>query len=459
MTLRLTMAGVAALASSTYTGIAAIRITHIAIGDGSGPGGEDDDGRTALRSERDRSAATGTAATHGRISFRGDFMPAADYNITEAGVFATAGGSTILLAYWTDGGTNLGAAVTNADLVIAATIAFAEAAAEVAVTVSPTISVGEAPVEATAETFGITRYSTVTEGKDGTAQNRSVTPQVMKAAAGKTVASLLGSTPPTDGTVYQLKGTASGELVAEERTQDGTTETEIAALQAKTVDASTTAKGIVELATDEEGIAGEDDERAMTAQSTRAAASATIASLLGTTPEDGTKYALQGGASGVLTLVSLAIVAFAAGSTSTVAIPATNPYPGGVYGSSVGSGQNISIGGVSSWEIPAAGTYTIVFSMHRTTFVNSGAISGQLYRQPSGGSAAYLSGQNKITTFGAMGGSVSWCGSLSAGDTITVRHASAGSTGGSDSTGRHLAGGSVSRERYKCPALAIVRHT
>ena len=449
MTLRLTMAGVAALASSTYTGIAAIRITHIAIGDGSGPGGADDDGRTVLRSERDRSAATGTAATHGRISFRGDFMPAADYNITEAGVFATAGGSTILLAYWTDGGTNLGAAVTNADLVIAATIAFAEAAAEVAVTVSPTISVGEAPVEATAATFGITRYSTVTEGKAGTAQNRSVTPQVMKAAAGKTVASLLGSTPPTDGTVYQLKGTASGELVAEERTQDGTTETEIAALQAKTVDASTTAKGIVELATDEEGIAGEDDERAMTAQSTRAAASATIASLLGSAPVTGTKYALQGATGGALTLVSLAIVAMAVGSTTAVSYQ-------GVQSGDIDRGilaESVEIDGISSWEIQADGTYSIVFALHRVT---NDTLVGAIFRQPSGGAAAQLSdqhisfGSGIVGKFFANGGAI-WCGNLSADDTISVRFANGSSHG-------DIAYEAISAGSYKCLGLAIMKH-
>ena len=181
MTLRLTTAGIAALASAEYTGLNAIRITHIAIGDGSGPGGAADDGRTALRSERDRSAATGTPATNGRISFRGDFMPAAAYNITEAGVFATAGGNTILLAYWTKGGAKLGAAVASADLVIAATIAFAEAAAQVAVTVSPTLTVGRPPAEATTGAFGITRYTTDAEAKAGLAGNRAVTAKAMRA--------------------------------------------------------------------------------------------------------------------------------------------------------------------------------------------------------------------------------------------------------------------------------------
>ena len=200
----------------------------------------------------------------------------------------------------------------------------------------------------------------------------------------------------------------------------------------------------------------------MTAHSTRAAASATVASLLNTPPVDGTKYALQGAAGGALTLVQLAIVAFAVGGTSTVTIPATDPYPGGVYGSSVGSGQDISIGGVSSWTIPADGDYTVAFTMRRTTNVNSGAISGQLYRERDGVSS-FLT-QSDITTFGAMGGSALFCGALEAGDIITVRHASAGRTGRRDSTGRRIPdpdspfSDSVGRERYKCPALAILKH-
>ena len=459
MTLRLTTAGIAALASAEYTGLNAIRITHIAIGDGSGPGGAADDGRTALRSERDRSAATGTPAANGRISFRGDFMPAAAYNITEAGVFATAGGNTILLAYWTKGGAKLGVAVASADLVIAATIAFAESAAQVAVTVSPTLTVGRPPAEATTEVFGTTRYTTDTEAKAGRAGNRAVTAKSMRAAAGKTAASLLGSVP-TDGTIYQLKGNADGELVVEEREQDAVTAAEIAALKAKTVAASTATAGITRYTTDTEAKDGLLGNRAVTAKAMRAAASATVASLLGAVPEDGTKYALQGGVNGVLTLVRLAIVAFAAGGTSTVAIPATDPYPGGVYGSSVGSGQDISIGGVSSWTIPADGDYTVAFTMRRTTYVNAGSISGQLYRERNG-VIAFLP-QADIWTTGAMGGSALFCGTLEAGDIITVRHAhaGAGSAAYRDSTGRTINPpfDRVGRERYKCPAIAIIRH-
>ena len=249
-------------------------------------------------------------------------MPAAAYNITEAGVFATAGGNTILLAYWTKGGTKLGAAVASADLVIAATIAFAESAAQVNVTVSPTITVGALPAEATTEIFGITRYTTDAESKAGRAGDRAVTAKAMRAAAGKTAASLLGSLP-TDGTIYQLKGNADGELVVEAREPDAVTAAEIAALKAKTGPATTAKKGVVELTTDAEGIAGDDAVRAMTAHSTRAAASATVASLLGSVPENGTKYALQGGLAGALTLVRLAIVAFAVSGTGSTTTTST----------------------------------------------------------------------------------------------------------------------------------------
>ena len=98
-------------------------------------------------------------------------------------------------------------------------IEFQNAAAEVAVTVGGNIVFG-ATDPASEEAFGSTRYATAAETGDKTKADRSVTPKSLHAAAGKVLATLLGSAP-GDGTVYQLKGKADGTIVLEERTQDG----------------------------------------------------------------------------------------------------------------------------------------------------------------------------------------------------------------------------------------------
>ena len=230
MNLRWTDAGRAALAAAEHAGVAAVRLTHFAIGDGSGAGGEADDARTTLRNERHRAAIAGTPATAGRIALRADLVPDASYSITEAGIFGTAGdppSASQLLLYWTDSGAAAGAAASGTNLALPAVIEFQNAAAEVAVTVGGNIVFG-ATDPATESEFGSTRYATAAETGDATVGSRSVTPSGLHAAAGKVLATLLGSDP-ADGSVYQLKGTADGTLVVELRTQDGTSSAGIAA--------------------------------------------------------------------------------------------------------------------------------------------------------------------------------------------------------------------------------------
>ena len=231
MNLRWTDAGRAALASAAHVGTAAVRLTHLAIGDGSGPGGQADDNRTDLRNERHRAAITGTRATAGRIALRADFAPDASYSITEAGIFGAAGdpaGASQLLLYWTGDGAPAAAAAAGTDLAIAAVIEFQNAVAEVAVTVGDKIVFGVTEPASEAE-FGSTRYATGEETGLGKASDRSVTPAGLHSAAGKVVASLLaGEAAPGDGTIYQLKGTADGALIVEERTQDAAASAKIA---------------------------------------------------------------------------------------------------------------------------------------------------------------------------------------------------------------------------------------
>ena len=258
MNLRWTDAGRAALASAAHVGVAAVKLTHLAIGDGQGAGGAADDNRTTLRNERHRAALSGAAATD-KIAARADFNPDATYGITEAGVFGTAGSpaTPALYLYWSDSGKEAGKAAAGTALAIAAVIGFPGTPADVAVTVGGTIKFGNVD-PATESAFGSTRYATAAETEAGTAADRSVTPKGLKDAAGKLVAALFSGTP-ADGTVYQLKGAADGKLIVEKR-----------ALPA----ASTTQKGIVELATGDEAKKGTDDKRAVTPKALKAATDA-----------------------------------------------------------------------------------------------------------------------------------------------------------------------------------------
>ncbi len=258
MNLRWTDAGRAALASAQHVGSAAVKLTHFAIGDGSGAGGAGDDNRAALRNERHRAAlsADTSASARGRIAARADFEPDAAHDVTEAGIFATVGdppGAAFLALYWSDSGTVAAKAANGTKLAIAAVIEFQNAAADVTAEVSATVTFGNVD-EATDGKFGTTRYASQTETETGTAGNRAITPKALKAAIGKVAAFLLGKAA-TDGTIYQLKGKAGGGLLAEKRTLPN---------------ASTTQKGIVELATDAEAKAGTDTARAVTPKALKA---------------------------------------------------------------------------------------------------------------------------------------------------------------------------------------------
>ena len=142
--LRLTDAGRAALADGTNRGTNAIRLTKMAIGSGSGPGGAADDGRAALRNQRAVVALSGSSMVSGRIAVRGEFNPTDAYGVTELGLLGQVGsGAEELYAYWTDGGERLASTVARTRLVIAGSLDIAPAAAEVTVTVDASISLGD----------------------------------------------------------------------------------------------------------------------------------------------------------------------------------------------------------------------------------------------------------------------------------------------------------------------------
>ena len=361
--LRWTDAGREALADAAHVGTAAVKLTHLALGDGRGPGGAADDAREALRSERHRAAVAGTDAVAGRIAFRADFAPDASYSVTEAGVFGTAGdppGAAKLLMYWSDGGAEAGKAAAGTDLAIAAVIDFSAEPAEVAVTVAANIVFGNVD-PATESEFGSTRYATGEETGDKTKGDRAVTPKGLHAAAGKVLATLLGSAP-GDGTVYQLKGKADGTIVVEARTQDGASSAgiaanmaairglagRVAALEGKTGAATTATQGVVELATSEEAKTGTDAARAVTPKAMRDSTSKNLESLLTGSVENGKRYALQGAAAGGLKLVLSSLLLCYAGDL------------GGVLQSAVTDGTAVQLDGASSWTIPEAGDWMVV---------------------------------------------------------------------------------------------------
>ena len=423
MNLRWTDAGRAALADAANVGTAALRLTHFAIGDGQGPGGAADDSRAALRSERHRAAVAGTPATAGRIAFRADFMPDASYGITEAGVFGVAGdpaGPLTLYLYWSDGGTEAGRAADGVTLATASVIEFQAAAADVAVTVSPAIEFGDPPDEATESEFGLTRYADATEAGDATESARAVTPQRMHGVAGKVLGGLVAGGP-GDGTVYELQGTAGGRLAVIERTQDAATmqaiqsantaimnnAAAIQALQGKTGNASTSQKGIVELATQAELEDGTAGVLVPDAETLHDALPKLVASLKDTAPAAGERLILEG---------------VAGGGVKIVASPFEMAYDADGHSFASGDdpeGTAVDIDGQTEWVIGEA--CSAVISITGRLDNDLDAFGFRLQRKPSGGGWANLAGQFRSESVGdgqIILTGAAWAGNLAAGDSI-----------------------------------------
>ena len=148
---RLTAAGRAMIADGTNTGTAAVSLTRLALGSGSAAAGAANDGKTALITQRDAVAVVGAVDAAGQVAYRADFRPAASYSITEAGLFGRVGAAGVekMIAYWTDGGTALAAAISGAALTVTGVLAVQSAAADVTVTVSTAITLGD-PAQAAA---------------------------------------------------------------------------------------------------------------------------------------------------------------------------------------------------------------------------------------------------------------------------------------------------------------------
>ena len=141
--LRLTDAGRAAILDPANVGTQAVQITKVALGAGSGPGGEADDARITLRDQRDIEDVVGSNTVAGQIALRAEFNTATAYPVTELGLFAQIEANPeFLLAYWSDGGTVFINKPADLRTLVAATIAIVRSAADVAVTIAPDITIG-----------------------------------------------------------------------------------------------------------------------------------------------------------------------------------------------------------------------------------------------------------------------------------------------------------------------------
>ena len=143
--LRLTNVGVAAILKPANVGTQAVRITRLALGAGSGPGGAGNDARTTLRDQRDIENVVGSPAVAGKIAVLAEYTTATAYPVTELGLFAQIDANpAFLLAYWTDDGTPFINKVSDLRTLVAATLSVVRSKADIAVTVSPAITVGAA---------------------------------------------------------------------------------------------------------------------------------------------------------------------------------------------------------------------------------------------------------------------------------------------------------------------------
>ena len=143
--LRLTTAGRTAILDDDNTGTAAVTITKLALGAGSGTGGAADDARTTLRDQRDIVAVSGASdEAAGQIAVLAEFDSAGSYAATELGLFAKIGrdGAEFLFAYWTDGGTAFINKPANLRTFVAATVSIVNSEADVKVTVSAKVTLG-----------------------------------------------------------------------------------------------------------------------------------------------------------------------------------------------------------------------------------------------------------------------------------------------------------------------------
>ncbi len=138
--MRLTNAGLAAVANAANTGTQAVALTRLQAGSGKAASAT---GRVALVAPRDAAAIAGSkGALASGIAVTAEIRATAAYAVTEVGAWARAGadGDEFLFAYWS--GDAIAQVIAGNSLTLGVAIRIAEAAAEVNVVVSPSITLG-----------------------------------------------------------------------------------------------------------------------------------------------------------------------------------------------------------------------------------------------------------------------------------------------------------------------------
>jgi len=141
-TLKLTAAGLAAIADGANVGTRTVRFTRAQAGSGLKPGNADDTSRAALRTPKDAAPVSGNSEVPARIAWRVDITSTGSYRVTELGLFARIGaGAEFLAAYWAaeSVGGSLAALVAGQKLTLAGIIELVNPTAEVNLTATPTI--------------------------------------------------------------------------------------------------------------------------------------------------------------------------------------------------------------------------------------------------------------------------------------------------------------------------------
>ena len=219
--LALTAAGIAAIADGANVGLAAVTFTRLALGSGTGMG--DQSARTALETQKDIVAVTGSASTPGRIAIRGDYAPTETYAVTEVGLFAKVGaqGAEFLCAYWIAESDEdaVAAAAAGTALVIAGIVEVVAAAADINIAPAVNIQIG-APANAvyldrhaTVDQRGIIELATLLEGRNGTDDERAITALVLagiladygtRTWVSAEIAKIVGSAPESLNTLQEI---------------------------------------------------------------------------------------------------------------------------------------------------------------------------------------------------------------------------------------------------------------
>lgn len=222
--------------ATLIAGGSAVQITELAIGTSSWT---PDETASALQTELKRLSLTGDKTSSANVHLTAVDSSTDEYTVFEAGIYLASG---TLLAITGDGAAITGKA-SRTDAVYAIDLPLAEFA-DANVVIGGT---GFMLPQSTESVAGLTRYATTEEAEDGTVDNKSVTPEGVKAAFDNRTAT----------TEEAIAGTIDNKSVTPEGVK--------AALDNRNATKEST--GLVELATLDEALNKSEDQRVITPES------------------------------------------------------------------------------------------------------------------------------------------------------------------------------------------------